>query len=122
MPITEINILKYPKPISNHNWTVETRPKIDIYCPTYNHQSFIKQTIESFLSQETCFPVHILFHDDASTDNTVEIIREYHNRFPNLIRFITQSENQLSKGIKPWLFILPHVTGKFLAICDGDNY
>jgi len=49
--------------------------------------------------QKTTFPVEILLHDDASTDNTANIIREYEAKYPNIIKPIYQSENQYSQGI-----------------------
>jgi len=44
--------------------------------------------------------VEILIHDDASTDGTADIIREYETRYPDIIKPIYQTENQYSKGIK----------------------
>jgi glycosyltransferase involved in cell wall biosynthesis len=73
--------------------------------------------------QETTFPVEILIHDDASTDNTANIIREYETRFPHLIKPIYQTENQYSKGKGPAsILAYPGTRGKYLAVCEGDDY
>lgn len=50
---------------------------VSIICNTYNHGKYIKNALDSFISQETNFNYEILIHDDASTDNTADIIREY---------------------------------------------
>ena len=51
--------------------------KVSISCLVYNHEPFIRQTIESILAQKVNFDYEILIHDDASTDNSQNIIREY---------------------------------------------
>lgn len=99
------------------------KPLVSIGCITYNHGNYIKDAIEGFLLQRTTFPIEIIIHDDASNDNTPNIIKEYEERYPNLIVAIYQSENQYSKGIKPLLdFVFTKAKGKYLAICEGDDY
>jgi len=73
--------------------------------------------------QKVDFPFEIIVHDDASTDKTAEIIREYEMAYPNLIVAIYQSENQWSKGIRPSPnFVWPKARGKYIALCEGDDY
>jgi glycosyltransferase involved in cell wall biosynthesis len=114
--------LKHPVRISDQSWSEGTVPVVNIYCPAYNHESFIAETIESFLMQETCFPVQVLIHDDASSDSTVDIIRKYQKKFPYLFNTVFQKQNQLSKGVKPWVFMMPLIRADFMAVCDGDDY
>jgi glycosyltransferase involved in cell wall biosynthesis len=100
-----------------------TNPLVSICCITYNHKDFICDTIEGFLLQKTTFPVEILVHDDASTDGTPEIVKSYASKYPNMIIPILQSENQWSKGIRPSpTYVWPRVRGKYIAICEGDDY
>ena len=73
---------------------------VSIVCDTYNHVNYIRQCLDGFLMQETNFPIEILVHDDASTDGTADIVKEYESRYPNLIKPIYQTENQYSKGVK----------------------
>ena len=54
-------------------------PQISIICNTYNHEKYIAQALDSFLMQKIDVPFEVLVHDDASTDNTAEIILEYAN-------------------------------------------
>ena len=105
------------------NWNGEI-PLVSISCITYNHEPYIVQALNGFLMQKTSFPFEILIHDDASTDRTADIIREYEKKFPNLIKPIYQKENQYSKGNRSILasFVYPRAKGKYIAICEGDDY
>lgn len=96
---------------------------VSILCLTYNHASFIRQTLEGFVKQKTTFMYEVLVHDDSSTDGTANIIREYAERYPDIIKPIYQTENQYSKRIGIInTFLLPKAQGKYLAWCEGDDY
>lgn len=99
------------------------KPLVSVACIVYNHEPFLHQCLDGFMMQETSFPFEVLVHDDASTDNSTAIIKEYEKRYPGIIKPIYQSENQYSKGGKILAsFLLPKVTGKYVAICEGDDY
>ena len=67
------------------NWPKEWEtPTVSVRCMTYNHEPYIVHALDSFLMQETTFPIEIVVHDDASTDKTADIIREYETRFPKI--------------------------------------
>jgi len=106
------------------NWRGDiSKPVVSICCITYNHEKFIEDAMEGFLIQETDFPFEILINDDASTDQTAAIICEYEQKYPNLVKSIYQKENQFSKGQKPLIdFVLPRAAGKYVALCEGDDY
>lgn len=73
--------------------------------------------------QKTTFPIEIIIHDDASTDGTAEIGKEYAEKYPELIVPILQKENQYSKGISPSpTYVWPRARGKYIALCEGDDY
>lgn len=98
-------------------------PMVSVCCITYNHERYIRQCLEGILAQKCDFEYEVLIHDDASTDNTAQIISEYSSQFPNEIITILQLENQYSKGIKPLIhFLFPQARGKYIAICEGDDY
>jgi len=104
-------------------WQDRGTALVTVCCTTYNHENYIREAIESFLIQETEFPFEIIVHDDASTDGTAAIILEYAERYPRLIRTIIQTENQYSKaGLINPRFVFPKATGKYLALCEGDDY
>jgi len=98
-------------------------PLVSISCTTYNHKNYIRDAIEGFLKQKAKFQFEILLHDDASTDGTNEIIKEYEHKYPDLIFPVYQKENQYSKGvvISP-TFNWPRARGKYIALCEGDDY
>lgn len=100
------------------------KPKLTILCITCNQIKFIRQTLESFLAQKTDFPFEVLIHDDASTDGTVEVIREFEAKYPEIIRPILQTENQFSKIGLDFLpkIIFPRIQTQYVALCEGDDY
>jgi glycosyltransferase involved in cell wall biosynthesis len=112
----------HPTLITEHEWPEGTVPLVSIHCITFNHSAFIRDALEGFLMQETTFPVEILIHDDASTDGTADIIREYEMRFPRLVKPIYQVENQYSKGGKPGRINMERALGEYIACCEGDDF
>ena len=110
-------------PIISQQWSEDTVPLVSISCITYNHENYIRDAIEGFLMQKTTFPVEILIHDDASTDNTATIIKEYEIKYPQLFKPIYQTENQYSKKDGTIGRIQRgRARGKYYAICEGDDY
>lgn len=96
---------------------------VSIICCTYNHENYIRDCLEGFVSQRTGFGFEVLIHDDASTDGTAGIIREYESRYPEIIRPVYQQTNQYSKGVDIFFdVVLPLAKGKYIAICEGDDY
>ena len=96
---------------------------VSICCLTYNHEKYVRQALDGFLMQKTSFKYEILIHDDCSTDETADIIREYEKKYPDIIKPIYQTENQHSKGVKiSWVHQFPRGVGKYFAICEGDDY
>ena len=95
---------------------------VSIYCLAYNHEKYIRKTLDGFLNQEANFEYEIIVHDDASTDGTAAIIQEYAKKHANIIA-IYQTENQYSKKVNIIKnFIEPHVRGKYVAMCEGDDF
>lgn len=97
--------------------------KVSVLCCAFNHEQYIRDTLEGFVSQKTDFPFEVLVHDDASTDATADIIREYEEKYPEIIKPIYQTQNQHSLKI-PIIrtFLVPKVKGKYIAFCEGDDY
>ncbi len=103
-------------------WVEGETPLLSICCPTFNHEEYLCEALDSFLMQETNFPFEIIVRDDCSTDQTASIVRSYVKKYPHLIKPIYESENQYSKGINPFNTCLKHVQGKYIALCEGDDY
>lgn len=101
-------------------------PKVCIRCITYNHEAYIRDCLEGFVMQKTNFPYIAIVHDDASTDGTASIIREYAERYPDIIKPIYEIENQYSKPDN----LLGKLMNKacletgasYIAMCEGDDY
>ena len=102
--------------------------KVSVCVPAYNHEKYIAQMLDGALMQQTTFPFEIVIGDDASTDRTQEIIREYIERYPGRIRAFLHKENQGPKeprefaGRNNVLALLKACRGEYVAICEGDDY
>ena len=96
---------------------------VTIQCITYNHEPYIRQCLDGFVMQKTNFRFEAIVHDDASTDGTATIIKEYAEKYPDIIKPIFEIENQYSKkiGINK-TYQIPRVKGKYVATCEGDDY
>ncbi len=102
---------------------MDDRVEVSILCNAYNHEKYIRDALEGFVMQKTSFRFEILIHDDASTDRTADIIREYEAKYPELVKPIYQTENQYSKNIGMIIRIQnARVKGKYVATCEGDDY
>lgn len=102
---------------------MENEIMVSILCTAYNHEAYIAQTLDSFLMQETDFAYEILVNDDASTDGTADIIREYAEKYPDRIRPFYQKENLFSRDIDIYAEVFfPVARGKYTALCEGDDY
>lgn len=114
-----ISLYMHSKDLSD----ISSCPLVTIRCITYNHEPYIRQCLEGFVMQKTTFPFEAIVHDDASTDGTAAIIREYAEKYPNIIKPIYETENQYSKHDGSLSRIMnAHIRGKYVAICEGDDY
>lgn len=99
------------------------KPLVSIRCATYNHAPYIRQCLDGFVMQKTNFCFEAIVHDDASTDGTADIIREYAEKYPDIIKPIYETENQYSKHDGSLARIMnAHMHGKYIAFCEGDDY
>ena len=96
---------------------------VSVLCLAYNHEKYIRQCLDGFIMQKVNFAFEVLINDDASTDGTAKIIREYEEKYPDIIKPTYQTENQYSQGVKINQTILfPKAKGKYIAFCEGDDY
>ena len=103
-----------------------TRPlMVTIQCIAFNHEPYIRQCLDGFVMQKTNFRFEAIVHDDASTDGTAAIVREYAEKYPDIIKPIFETENLYSKGGGFGLLqkiMDAHTHGKYVAFCEGDDY
>jgi len=102
--------------------TEKTDIAVSISVLTFNHEAYLRKALEGLAMQKTDFPFEVIIHDDASLDNTPGIIRDF-AMGPMIVRSIFQTENQLSKtGKYPVVNTYAKARGRYIAICDGDDY
>lgn len=96
--------------------------KVSVVCLAYNHENYIRECLDSIINQITTFKYEVIVNDDASTDNTANIIKEYEKKYPKKIKAIFQKENQYSKGIAIIEnHMLDNARGKYIAFCECDD-
>ena len=99
---------------------------VAIRCIVYNHEPYLRDCLEGFVMQKTNFRFVAVVHDDCSTDNSVAIIREYAEKYPDIIKPIYEIENQWSKhdgSLGRIMNAAIDATGaKYIAMCEGDDY
>lgn len=99
---------------------------VTIICVTYNHQDYIRDALDSFFRQQVNFKFEVVVHDDASTDGTAAILREYEQKYPDRIKVLYELENQYQKSENFVKFlqekVLPFIRGKYVIISEGDDY
>jgi glycosyltransferase involved in cell wall biosynthesis len=97
---------------------MNSKPLISIITPTYNHEEFIGQCIESVLAQTYAFWEQIIV-DDGSTDKTADIISDYRDK---RIKYIRQSNQGIWKLGRSYNKALDISRGKYIAILEGDDF
>ena len=98
-------------------------PLVSIRCLVYNHEPYLRQCLDGFVMQQTTFPFEAIVHDDASTDGSAAILREYAEKYPDIIKPIYETENQWGKGtISKSMDAAMHPNSKYIASCEGDDY
>ena len=95
-------------------------PLVSVRVITYNHEKYIAQCLEGILMQRANFPFEVIVGEDCSTDRTREIVLDYGRRFPETIRVIISETNV--GGFRNVLRVQQACRGKYLAICEGDDY
>lgn len=100
------------------------KPLVVIHCITYNHEPYIRDALDGFVMQKTDFPFVAIVHEDASTDKTAEVVKEYAEKYPDIILPIYEKDNQYSKGTLGSIMneACKATEAKYIAMCEGDDY
>lgn len=95
-------------------------PLVSVCMITFNHANYLRKAIEGILIQKTNFDIELVIGEDHSTDNTRSICLEYVDKYPGMIR-LTNSEKNLGM-VMNFIQTQSECRGKYLAICEGDDY
>jgi glycosyltransferase involved in cell wall biosynthesis len=95
---------------------------ITVICLSFNTRDYIAQCFDAILSQKINYRLQIVVHDDASSDGSQDLIREYADRYPAVFTPVLQPTNRWSLGFCPLRASAEHVKGGFVAICEVDDY
>lgn len=97
---------------------------VSVSCTVFNHAPYLRQCLEGLVMQKTDFKYEVIVHDDASTDGSGDIVREYAQKYPDIIVPFIESENQYSQGkmLEVSRNVNRMMKGKYVAVCEGDDY
>ena len=96
---------------------------VSVNCIAYNQKKYIQDCLDGIVMQKTTFRFEAIVHDDVSTDGTADVIKEYGEKYPDIIKPIFEKENQWSKNDGSLdRIMLDACKGKYIAFCEGDDY
>lgn len=95
---------------------------VSICCLCFNHDKYLRDSLDSFLNQTGDFDIEIVILDDCSTDNSLHIITEYQKKHPGIIKLISPGSNIYQRGYTGYFNIIQESKGEFLFFCEGDDY
>lgn len=101
------------------------KPLVAIRSLVYNHEPYLRDFFEGIVSQKTKFPFIAVVHDDCSTDGSAAIIREYADKYPEIIKPIYEEVNCYQNGMWPEAnqkIFAAYGDAKYIAYCEGDDY
>ena len=93
---------------------------LSVVMTTYNHANYLREAVDSVLSQRVAFPIEIIIGEDCSTDTTLKIARDYEQRYPDMVRVVTSEHNV---GVRAnYRRTIAAARGRYIAMLDGDDY
>jgi len=98
---------------------MKTKPLISVIIITYNQEQYIRQALDSILTQETDYPFEVIVGEDYGTDDTRAICEEYAENYSNVC-IAPQDHNLGVTG--NWVNCILHSKGKYFIDCAGDDY
>lgn len=95
-------------------------PKVSVCVATYKQEAYIRECLQSIVSQETKFAFEVLVGDDCSPDNTRSVIEEFVRRYPEKVRAVFQTANV--GATNNYQCVQNLASGEYICACDGDDY
>lgn len=93
---------------------------ISVIIPSYNRANTVGETIESIIAQKVDADIEIIIGDDCSMDNARDVLLEYKEKYPDMIRLIFHKHN-MELGVN-WAICVKECRGKYICNCDNDDY
>ena len=107
-------------PITQQKMAENDGTAVTVICITYNHEKFIAQALDSFLMQKTNFKFKVFVGEDCGPDNTAAIVREYAEKYPDIIiPFIREHNMGAQRNL---IDLCQRATSPYIAFCEGDDY
>ena len=97
-------------------------PILSVCIVTYGQEKYISQAIDSVLMQKTKYNFEILVAEDASPDNTREILKRYENDYPNRFKILFLNENTYNTKRNAFIRLFEMALGKYIIVLEGDDY
>lgn len=95
---------------------------VSVVCTTYNQRGYIERCLSSLLGQRLDAPYEVIVHDDASDDGTAETVRELAAAATVPVTLLLEDKNVYSTGASIGAVIAPHIKGRYVALCEGDDW
>ena len=92
---------------------------LTVVVPTYNAEKYLRDNLESFEIPELMQDLEILIVNDGSTDHSLEIAREYAERYPDTYRVITKENGGHGSGINCGI---EYALGTYFKVVDADDW
>jgi len=105
-----------------------SNPMVSICVSTYQHVAYIEECLKGILKQQTTFRYEVLIGEDGSTDGTREICQEIKQKYPEKISLFLHDRKDViyidgrPSGRRNLMFNLGKARGKYIALCEGDDY
>lgn len=112
---------QFRKP-EGERFIVDKQIMLSIYITTYNHKKYIRKALDSVLSQKTQYSYEVLIGDDASSDGTRYILKEYEKLHPKVFKVLYREENMGAKGANNMLDLINRCIGKYIIALEGDDF
>lgn len=97
-------------------------PILSIIVPTFCHESYISQALDSILMQKTNYSFEVLVGDDASWDGTREILKKYERDYPGFFTMYYRETNMKKRGLSNSGDMKKRAKGKYIITLEGDDY
>lgn len=102
--------------------------KLSVVLISYNEKEYLAEALESCLNQQCGFPFEIIIGDDGSDDGSLDVIRHYQKRYPDVISYFVMDRPETGEII-PSLRVsnvvkrgMAMARGEYLTLLSGDDY